>query len=326
MSKYWMRINGQVELRENVRKAIKQAGLTQHQAATMAGMKYARLVGCLGKNSWWDLREVYAIGKVVKVPAHELIGDSIFKGDPREQEFNFAPSSSSRSTRGVPPKIPAVQGCRERAICCSCGTLRLWATNTQGSTYLGDLEPHGRMLKDLACATCGESTRHALLRDGAHKDVAEEQDRAPSASARACRERDAFVQRMRGFNVEVTFRRIKPLKSADKAPVVDLEYDHSKSQWRFEVNEAAPALVQLEVLRRTWSEVATGEFSEGVTWDPQESGIWAYASQNGWGEATDELVSDLTRFLDVERRRLVQDINDEVSRQEFSVDENGAAR
>jgi hypothetical protein len=318
VSGIWIRINGQEELRQNVRRAIKTAGFTQDKAARAAGIKYSRLIGCLGSYSWFTEAEVYAIAKIVKTPASGLIGESIFRGEPREPEFDFMPERFERPSHT--PTKRAAEPDRERAICCVCGSLRLWATRTHGSTYVGDLEPEARMTKQLTCETCAEPTRHALLRTDPDRNVAEEQDHTPLASALALRERNELIERMRGFNVDVDLCAIKTAQK-DRAPVVDYQYDASKSQWRFELNTAAPYRVQLDTLRSTWDEVASGQFSEKISWNP-EDGVWTHASPDSWAEATDELVNDLTRFLVVEKRRLVQEVNDDVARRQFASDDS----
>ena len=110
------------------------------------------------------------------------------------------------------------------------------------------------------------------------------------------------------------------LKNHKTPPTLMYEYDESRSQWLFEVNSAAPVRVQLETLQDNWQEVASGKFTNDITWDPA-GGVAVFGSSDAWTEATDELMTDLARFLTVERRRMVLEINRDIARAQFSVSE-----
>jgi hypothetical protein len=97
---------------------------------------------------------------------------------------------------------------RDRALCCMCGTGRTFSIRRRPRRYaaegyspgqLQQARDHGaplpdhwkpwhRMLGDLKCATCGETTRHALLRDNCPmpewRNHAEDEDHARSSAAR----------------------------------------------------------------------------------------------------------------------------------------------
>ena len=52
MGDHWVRINGQYELRENLRAAIRAAGISRAEAARRAEMKYSRLTAGLNGSTW----------------------------------------------------------------------------------------------------------------------------------------------------------------------------------------------------------------------------------------------------------------------------------
>ena len=319
----WIRYNAQLDLRENLRAAIRKGGYTQARAANLSGIPMSRLGNRLNGASWFAREEVEALSELLGIPVVDLLGGSIFRNDPKEAEFDFCPARLSRDIgdgRQGQMKPSESSDDRERAICCVCGILRFWASKLHGTTFIDDLQPEERMVEDLSCDNCGKPTRHALLRRDHLRNAAEEQDHAPLAAAQALHKRDELIERMRGFNVAVEFRVLAALKNHKTPPTLMYEYDESRSQWLFEVNSAAPVRVQLETLQDNWQEVASGKFTNDITWDPA-GGVAVFGSSDAWTEATDELMTDLARFLTVERRRMVLEINRDIARAQFSVSE-----
>lgn len=293
----WVRINAQLELRENIRTSAKERRLTQRQLADGARIKFTRLTTCLNQPGWLTKDEVEAIARVLEMSVDELLGGSIFKGDPREQTFNFRPLAHGGAPLAEQAPPPAE---RKRAMCCVCGALRFWST--VGTSFVPDLEPQARMLRDLTCATCREVTRHALLKaNDEYRDTAERSDYAPTRGEQTQRAVQDLIERITSFNGDVAFR-VFGEGTKDVPPTVAYKWDESKSRWRFEINPCAPAAVQLSALREAWKDVASGQF-EGVDWDPRR-GVSIRPGASSWSTAVDDLIRDLQTRSAVERRRI----------------------
>src|SRR4051794_28366605 len=85
---YWMRRNGQEELRENLRAAVKERGWTLTRAAKEADVKYGRMTAALAAQRWFLREEVEAFAEVLEATSIELMGKSVFKDDPGVEAFD----------------------------------------------------------------------------------------------------------------------------------------------------------------------------------------------------------------------------------------------
>ena len=316
MSRTWIRINGQAELRQNVRRAIKEAGFTQDKAARAAGIRYSHLIGCLGKNSWFTEAEIYAIAKVTKTAACELIGESIFPGDAREPDFDHRPNQPERRPRKGKASTHG-RGYR-RALCCGCGTLRRVSIESNDDLVAGAswTTIGGRYIGKYDCEVCGDSTTHAVLRNGDPDELERSLDK-PSPQQIAANDRDSLLTRLAGFNVDVRFRRMASRKHRIKngAPIVGFWYDESKAQWCIEINPDAPASIQLNMLEHAWEVISTDEkdyWNNGELGDPSE-GAWTYASDQQWDRAIDDLSEEILRATATEKLKLIVGIQDDIA-------------
>lgn len=310
MAQTWILMNGQRDLRANIRSAIGALGITQRRAAELAEMKYSALVQGLAGNRWLARPEVERLAAVLDADCTSLMGESIFKEAATINEFDYRPpefggSAPIDTSEPLDPR-------RRRALCCECGTLRICADRSE---IRDNVRKDGRrMLGHLECVTCNEITRHALLRDhdGEYAHAAEEVDHRPSRSRQAARELATLVRRVESFNVDVHI-----VREATSKKAIYYEYDESKSRWRIELNDVAPSEMLLTGLSHCWRSIATGEWGEHVTWDPAEGTAWSIRD-GGWSTVTDNLIEDIQRFGPVERRRMAMDITDPADREETS--------
>jgi len=305
MSDYWVRLNGQYELRENLRAAIRAAGISRAEAARRAEMKYSRLTAGLNGSTWLRREEAETLCAVLGITIEAVLGNSIFKGSPNEAEFDHQPPWSylRRSERANAQRTTVE--IRGRALCCQCGGL------TRVTKALPGFVPEGpdddglsrgrRLVANLECETCRETTPHALLRVGT-SDPAEAANRAPTCEQSARREREALIQRLAEFGVEVHFRAQRK-KDRAKGYVTAYEYDESKHCWRIEVDPNAPTRVQVDVISECWRHISEDDHGSDVDWNPRE-GVISTGSSKAWDRATDELLDDITRVLSAERDSL----------------------
>jgi len=317
VSLIWVRINGQAEMRENVRRELKASPLTQRKAADLAGMKYTRLTAFLAEQTWWSREDLERITSVLlatgrKVTMEGLQGGSIFRDDPwsKLKAFQYRPDRGQETTDD-PTSTDVEVGVEVRALCCTCGRLRkVDVINGDSPT---DGEDELRWVLELQCLTCDRYTVHAVLRHGEHRDHAETVDHEPTNAEVAVAELQALVDRIAGFNVEVAFRPLPRYKAyKDKEPIsIRYEFDESKSHWLIEVSPRLAPSTQLAILADVWRRIATDDH-DGIDWDPK-TGVICQVGDNEWKRATDELVEDIDRFLRVEQRRMVADINDDIS-------------
>jgi hypothetical protein len=344
----WVRINGQAEMRENVREAIKRIG-TQDAVAMQAGLTFNKVAAFLGKNRWLARDELEALAKVVEVPADELIGNSIFKeDDDRYAEFDHRPSDvvgpdHDRETaaykRGVAdalgylkkeekekdrhePTTPIKATDRTRALCCHCGALRTCRADRKG--YEPDEGDNSRTaarrcIIRLKCETCGQVTQHAVLRLDEDRDAAELFSRIPTEGEVARRDLDQLIDRLAGFSVDVHFHAGWKPQHDDRDDwngepyPLRYEWDTSKSRWRIDLDPAAPASVLLHLLTTTWKSIAEDDFDH--EWDSRTTPTIMRAGESTWADAADDLVIDLRRFMTMERERLVLDVRAELDQQ-----------
>lgn len=316
----WARINGQAELRANLRAALKAARLTQAAAATEAGVKYTHLVGGLNGNNWLTEAAVIQIAVVLDVEPQELVGGSIFKGQrDRYPDFDYLPPEYERLNQPPPSPVPVAEaratGTRTRALCCECGALR--TCSTRGLYPYNESEEYGfqgrpgRFVVTMKCTVCDAQTRHAVMRVDENRDCAEQWDHAPTNSDLARQELQALINRLHGFGVEIHYR-TRNEKSRAKGYAAGYSYDQSKSCWRIELDPNAPYRIQHELLSRSWNDIARDDFGD-ISWDPRETGTIMTPGDSAWQETTTELLEDVTRFLSVERRRLIQHVEDRVA-------------
>ncbi|MCD4525250.1 helix-turn-helix domain-containing protein [Nocardioides sp. cx-173] len=310
-------MNGQEELRANLRAAIKEAGLTQSGAAAAAGVTYTHLTGGLKGDNWLKREAVEALAKVLGTGSADLMGGSIFKEQrDRYAAFDRAPDSvlawRQEQEAAQTQRLADLAEGRTRALCCECGALRTCTTRglypTPENSSPG---PHGRFIRTLHCSSCDAQTVHAILRADEDRDCAEKWDAAPTASDLGRKELDELIQRVTSFGVDIHLRpRGKKQRAQEYACLY--EYDESKSQWRIEVDPNIPVRAQIELLDYAWRSIAMNDFGD-VQWNPKQDGTVLKPSDSGWAQATDDLMSDLSRFLTLERRRLVQHVQDQVA-------------
>ncbi len=155
-----------------------------------------------------------------------------------------------------------------RALCCACGALRL--TTRVGASGEHFQHPNeGRCLVRRKCATCGEQTEHAFLRDGdPYADTAEDgqQQYAALQLIGEARERLAACEvEVRDFSTDV-----EPDQSAL------LMQSLVNGSFRLLLNPAAKPVDTLEALEAAFSELALGapqrSWRTVTTWT--ERGTW----------------------------------------------------
>jgi hypothetical protein len=300
---------GQRELRDNIRTIVKDRGLKYRAIAEVLDLPVTK-VNNMFHGQWWSREQVEAVAEFLEIEADEIIGESIFqdqvaainaKERAEEDARHRALIASAREKMQEEAENErAERQDSQRALCCKCGALRL-VRKGYGRNPVSDLsDPYinergrGRTTVDLKCKHCNEITRHAVLRDGdAHADRAEH--REPTAEQKARTDRDRLVERLTGFNIDVTYRALgRPKYRAQHGtPVVALEYDESKSQWRIELNPDVTPSVQLPVLQRAWDVVASDDqdFWEGDL--SPETGCWMFPRASDWDGAIDGLIDEI---------------------------------
>jgi hypothetical protein len=287
MADIWTRLNGQHELRENLRVAIRTAGMTQVEAARRSGVKYSRLTAGLRGSVWLRRDDVGAICDSLGTTVEAILGNSIFKGDPRSTAFDHRPPDHvlHRNARASARRMDVRVS--ERAICCQCGGLSQVADRAlpafvpDGPDSVG-MHRGRRLLASLECQTCRARTTHALMRLGG-TDPSELDNRTPTQEEVARHERDALIRRLAEFNVEVHFRSRRRKNRAD-GYLCKYEYDESKSIWRIEIDPNAPARVQVSALSDCWRAISEDDHGPDVDWNPRD-GVIATASSDAWGSS-----------------------------------------
>lgn len=321
MSAHWVRVNGQRELRNNLRTALKEAGLTQSAAARQAGVGEARVTNGLGttNTNWLSRETVTALADLLEISVDELVGDSIFvdQRDQRER-FHYRPPEFDALDRRDAERAAKKKAEREsraakgstRALCCECGALRTCSAKRYRVERL-DLHGGRRYMEKLKCSTCDEVTMHAVLIGKGDRDKAEELDRQPTRYALALRERDQLIERLREFNVKVTFRPGRTSKESDLFLFNYYGFNSNTMQWEIYLDENLPPRAQVQMLAYDWERISSGDRRD-IDWDPRE-GVWTDARDSDWDKAADDLVADIDRFLSIERERMVFDIRDELA-------------
>jgi transcriptional regulator with XRE-family HTH domain len=326
LSDVWVRINGQRDLRENLRSAIKAAGMTQDAAAKQAGVSYTRLTAGLAGNRWFERDEVLAFARVLQIAPAKLMGGSIFRNQrDRYVEFDHSPSElvedsqqrAEQQQKEDEERERASRRGRTRAICCVCGSLRTCRGDRyrwEPSLAEGGYRPRDghRVTEELKCFECKTVTTHAVLLLSDERDAAEVADRRPSRSALALGERDRLIERLREFNVVVNYRpgyhSTKPGKT-ETFYSSGYEFNSNTMQWEIFLDENMPPRLQVTMLESHWAKIASGDHP-GVDWDPKD-GVGISPTTTAWEMAADDLMKDVQRFLDVERTRMVLEIREE---------------
>ena len=321
MSAGWIRRNGQAEMRENVRAALKQARISQSAAAKQAGIGYPHLVGALGRSSWFTREDIDALAELLEMSADELIGGSIFKDQrDRHAEFDHAPPEvvEWRAQRDAELEQEAAEHAdatrvgpgRTRALCCECGALR---TCSDSRGLIADESPEsqwcigsrrGRFTIHLQCSSCREVTRHAALRTDVNRDQAEQFMRIPTRLDEAIRERDDLLARLADFNVHVEM--VDEVDYQERGHCALIDY---RDGWSIQLAASLPPRAQVAALEQSWKWIASGDF--GVKWNVQKKGLVFGLKETVWSTVADELVEDIERLVNMERRRLALHAKDE---------------
>lgn len=329
MANVWVRMNGQADLRANIRSALRDAKLSQRKAAEDAGIKYNGLVAALNSVGWLTRDDATALAGILDLTVDELVGASIFK-DQRDRyaEFDHMPPESERRKRWLESKAAEeakraaeLSKGRTRALCCQCGALRTcnarrhrWEP-TVGGTY----QPRDghRVTEDLKCFECQEITTHAVLLAHDHRNDVEVADRAPSRHALAIRDLEGQVKRLAEFNVSVTYRPgyAKRKDDMDLFYSSGYEYNNNAAQWEISLDENMAPRLQVLMLQEYWRRISNDD--HGVDWDPR-GGVWTTPGADAWELVADELLDDVRRQLHVERSRMVLDLQDSTGRDDSS--------
>ncbi|WP_166390266.1 helix-turn-helix domain-containing protein [Nocardioides ochotonae] len=323
-----IRLNGQAEMRDIINTAIAEAGLNMSALSRETGIKYSRLYGGLRGKAWLHRRDVDAIANFLNIDVEDLIGGSIFKGDPRQSEFDYWPGPSRR-VEPIDVDGTDLPERRTRALCCGCGSLAVvphWADaedtwETHGHSTAGfDGKDHehpfgsrGRLTRELRCDRCRRTTTHALLARHRARDAAEQYDHAPTMEEFARKDRDALVGRLAEFGVTVTFKPQRK-KLRTKGYAIKYWFDTGESRWRIDVDPNLPTRLQVTQVEGAWKSISTGDHGD-IDWDPRD-GVIRAPGDHGWDTATAELLTDVDRFLEVEKRRLAQHIRDGIAAQQ----------
>lgn len=294
----------QADLRQNLRQLAADTGWTIAALCREADLSYSKVMQALSCYRWFLREEVTALAAAFEISRDELMGDSVFKEQARDSEFD----------KPMPWEVEVgVSFGTGRALCCTCGALRRFRRDEVGDgRRVLDLEddPTGhRMVLQLKCGICDRETTHAELRaDVEHRDVAEQRQAEPTREQAARQKLDALVRRLAQFNVDIHFL---PLGwwGQKKEYGLRYEFDESKGQWRVDVDSNYPIRLQLLLLQGTWDDHIAPNKHGGL--DPVD-GVWIGPSAVGWGSAVDDGVADFERAVPVERQKMRLAVVDEV--------------
>lgn len=291
---------GQLALRRNLDKALRDAKMTRAFAAREAGVKYGHLVGALAGDVWLTREAASDLAEMLAVSRDDLVGDSIFKDEvDRYADFQGRPHAQQwevgEEHDGMPQEEVPLN--RSRALCCGCGRLRLWDGKWDPRSVL-DLEPDRRMLTELTCATCDQLTWHAIMRDHneEHRDCAERDMYPTPQGAEESRALQKQIDLVTTFNVDVHWSN-SYLDADDREEgycVVSL-WDRAKSRWRVELEPSAPPAVLDAALTNAWTRIARGE----------KVHRYMFRDTGAWGRTADNVISDFQVYEAAERRRMI---------------------
>lgn len=210
----------------------------------------------------------------------------------------------------LPGNDARVGDTHNRALCCECGTVRIYSKNaglrhsvTRACSdaeiaHHRPLRPHlwegkvawERWLADFKCATCRRVTRHALLRDcqPAYRDWEETDPRVPRplVAKDSMLDRDATeallreIRRLEGFGVRFEWRNCGP----DNQPsTIEVEQTFFDLSWTFTLNEVVPADFLCRGLRNVWSHVSDAERCENIRWKANKNARYAeFTYRDSW--------------------------------------------
>jgi hypothetical protein len=318
----------QKTLRENIRTALADRGLKYRALAEVLDLPVAH-VGNRMNAQWWHRHEVEAVAAFFDMGHDELLGDSLYKGDPEIRRRRMAELDEARRERRErkaaqeAERKAAAEARRHsaRALCCDCGSLNLVDTRDMTDAWLGGSARQalqGRWVGTHSCGQCGKETRHAVLKDAATADGLEDVLRKKTAEQEAREKVTALVTRLVGFNIDVHYRSLGKRKYRMKngTPIGGVEYDESKSQWRVELNHEVPAIAQLPVLEEMWRVIST---DDQEWWSDIEggrtAGAWVFGAPGQvevWSAVADALVDEIGRALDVEHTKLILETRDAI--------------
>lgn len=297
----------QADLRQNIRQMAADRAWTFARIARATGIRYQHLNQALNAKRWFLPDEVSSIAAEFEISEDELLGNSLYKDDAPGSDFDKPTYREKQANVGTG---------NGRALCCDCGTLRRFGDADVDPTgpriYDLDEDMAGRRLVvTLPCRICDRSTVHAELRSGASRDIAEEVTAAPTREQEAIARRDALIQRLAGFGVDVHFRSRRREEERAEGYTTCYSFDESKDRWRIEIDPNTPGRVQSVGLLAAWQAIAMDKH-EGVTWDPRK-GVVSATTDRIWEAATEDLVADIQRSLPVEQQRLRVALADEIA-------------
>lgn len=157
-----------------------------------------------------------------------------------------------------------------RALCCTCGTLRLVSNKYRPRGRVNEDGPPERMTMPLKCATCGTTTKHAFLRDCAeekYRDTAERGDHKVSLLTSEAAQRAKlleYVDSLRQFGVLVEWVAAEVDEQGWLA--VGAEQTFFDRAWTFTLNENAPSYIILGMLKDLWTWISDPDQCEAHDW------------------------------------------------------------
>lgn len=307
----------QRDLCGNIRALLADRGLAHRHLAEVLGLPTAHVSNRMNAQ-WWSRDEVQVVADFLEVPFDELLGESLFKDDPRLEERRRERRAESRRVNAElrAERIAKQQGEAQRdcdvtsALCCECGAMRKVSSRLSGLTLDDAGDVRGRMTKDLRCGRCGTTTTHALLRTGQFADAAEFAMYRPTREQNARRDLDKLIGRLRGFGVEVAEWDVNKRRTErwirQGADCLRVEFDASKAQWRFDLHPGVPALTLLPVLQRIWKCVALDGI-DSEEWEDYDitRGISYAPTASNYERSIDELLADLMQDENAIRRSII---------------------
>lgn len=317
-------IKWQGELRANLRALMSDHGFKHRHLAEILGLPVSHTSNRLNAQ-WFSRSEVETLASHFEMSVDELMGNSSFKDEAAQHNARLKAEAREARYRAAQERIAAEQAERKaqeelrrfgaRALCCECGALRRVDIRQCGkleagkTTALGSTAAVGRLVGTGHCETCQMDTRHAVLADTvADRDMLERSMYKPSPQQEAATKRDVLFARIAGLNVDIRYRSLGRRKHRTKhgVPIVGVEYDASKSQWRVEINPDVPASLQLLKLDEVWNMIAA---DDADWWDDmdRENGAWTYASTDEWASVADDLVEEITRAMGPQRGLMALD-------------------
>lgn len=198
---------------------------------------------------------------------------------------------------------PRVGTTRSRALCNTCGTLRLVGHNYYGRDKItvDDLPLWSRNMVSIRCATCKAVTWHARLNDdpknAEFRDITEEGQAEPWRFEYDLADLRELIDRMRDhFGVVFEFGHADEGQS-DEVDTTDpaiLVAWRSSDHWNIRLSQVAPVHMQLVYLRKVWHDITHDEFG-AIDFDPY-TGVGYLSNQHYYTEAIDQGLQDFKRW------------------------------